>query len=100
MKTETLQKVMKAINSYNRGELGPEQAFAMLLVPVMVEVMEEGRPTQQKPLEVSEEARADILLRKEQGNITDMQVLALVLLDQLQAQEREACVRWEGEVPA
>ena len=98
MKTETLQKVMKAINSYNSGELGPEQAFAMLLLPVMVEVMEAGRPVRQKPLEVSEEARVDILLRKEQGNITDMQVLGLVLLDQLQAQEREACVRWE--VPA
>ena len=98
MKTETLQKVMKAINSYNSGELGPEQAFAMLLLPVMVEVMQEGRTAQQKPLEVSEETMADILLRQEQGNITDMQVLGLVLLDQLQAQEREACVRWE--VPA
>ena len=60
--------------------------------------MEEGRPAQQKPLEVSEETREDILLRKEQGNITDMQVLALVLLDQLQAQESKACVKWE--VPA
>lgn len=98
MKTETLQKVMKAINAYNSGELGPEQAFAMLLLPVMVEVMQEGRTAQQKPLEVSEEAREDILLRKEQGNITDMQVLALVLLDQLQAQESKACVKWE--VPA
>lgn len=98
MKTETLQKVMKPINAYNSGELGSEEAFLEMLLPVMMEIMEEGGPVQQKPLEVSEETMADILLRKEQGNITDMQVLGLVLLDQLQAQEREACVRWE--VPA
>ena len=90
MKTETLQKVMNPIKAYNSGELGAEEAFVKMLLPVMVEVMEEGGPVQQKPLEVSEETRADILLRQEQGTVTDIQVLALILLDQLQAQERAA----------
>ena len=36
MKTETLQKVMKAINDYNNGELGAEEAFLKMLLPVMI----------------------------------------------------------------
>ena len=87
MKTETLQKVMNPVNAYNSGELGAEEAFIKMLLPVMVEVMEEGRPAQQKPLEVSEETMADILLRQEQGTVTDIQVLALILLDVIQAEQ-------------
>ena len=36
MKTETLQKVMKPIHDYNNGELGAEEAFVKMLLPVMV----------------------------------------------------------------
>ena len=36
MKTETLQKVMNPINAYNSGELGAEEAFIKMLLPVMV----------------------------------------------------------------
>lgn len=87
MKTETLQKVMKAINSYNSGELGPEQAFAMLLLPVMVEAAAEDKPAQ--PLELSEETIDTIYQRRAEGNISELQVLALILLDQLQAKHNE-----------
>ena len=87
MKTETLQKVMDPINAYNSWELGAEEAFIKMLLPVMVEVMEEGGPVEQKPLEISEAAMEDIFRRKEEGTVTDIQVLALILLDVIQAEQ-------------
>ena len=49
MKTETLQKVMNPINAYNSGELGAEEAFIKMLLPVMVEVMEEATSAAKAP---------------------------------------------------
>ena len=87
MKTETLQKVMKPIHDYNNGELGAEEAFVKMLLPVMVQVMEEGGPVEPKPLELSEAAMEDIYRRKEEGSVTDIQVMALVLLDVIQTEQ-------------
>ena len=55
-----------------------------------VESMEEGLPAEPKPLEISEATKADIFRRKEEGTVTDMQVLALILLDVIQANEEQA----------
>ena len=85
MKTETLQKVMKPIQAYNNGELDAEEAFLKMLLPVMIEAAEEERPA--RPLELSEAAMEDIYRRKEEGSVTDIQVLALVLLDVIQTEQ-------------
>ena len=87
MKTETLAQVQKTLRAYDSGELGAKETFIKLLLPVMVEVMEEGGPVEQKPLEISEAAMEDIFRRKEEGTVTDIQVLALILLDVIQAEQ-------------
>ena len=90
MKAETLQKVRSTIDAYNEGELEPEQAFLSVILPVMMETMQEGLKPDRKPLEVSEGTIDTILQRRAAGNISEVQVLALVILDQLQAQEHAA----------
>ena len=49
--------------------------------------MEEGGPVEQKPLEISEAAMEDIYRRKDEGSVTDIQVMALVLLDVIQTEQ-------------
>lgn len=90
MKAETLQKVRSTIDAYNEGELEPEQAFLSVILPVMMETMQEGLKPDRKPLEVSDGTIDTILQRRAAGNISEVQVLALVILDQLQAQEQAA----------
>ena len=88
MKTETLTQVQKTLRAYDSGELGAKETFIKLLLPVMVEAAAEDKPAQ--PLELSEETIDTIYQRRAEGNISELQVLALILLDQLQAQERAA----------
>ena len=54
------------------------------------ETMQEGLKPDRKPLEVSDGTIDTILQRRAAGNISEVQVLALVILDQLQAQEQAA----------
>lgn len=88
MKTETMAQVQKTLRAYDSGELGAKETFIKLLLPVMVEAAAEDKPAQ--PLELSEETIDTIYQRRAEGNISELQVLALILLDQLQAQERAA----------